>query len=146
MAEESALRPHDVMRLVQRDDRRVLADDSIWLCLTCETCSSRCPNECDPARVTDALREIALREEPDRVPRAIGAFHRSFLEQIRLNGRVFELGLIAAYKLRSRRLLDDVLAAPGMLRRGKLAFWPVRVKHIGEVRRIFAHAGRREDA
>src|SRR5665648_812524 len=61
MASESDLRPHNVMRLVMQDRREAaLADESIWLCLTCETCSARCPNACDPARVIDAVREMSI--------------------------------------------------------------------------------------
>ena len=77
----SALRPHNVMRLVMQDRRdEALPDESIWLCLTCETCSARCPNDCDPARVIDARaraqprgrrrrRAAPHRRLPPRLPR-----------------------------------------------------------------------------
>ncbi len=41
------------------------------------------------------------------------------------------------YKLRSGALLQDVAAAPGMLRRGKLPLRPPRIEGVDEVRRIF---------
>ena len=138
MASETALRPHDVMRLVVQDRREeLLASESIWLCLTCETCVARCPNECDPARTIDALREIASAQDPGSAPKAVSAFHRSFLDQVRLTGRLFELGLMAEYKLRSGALFADVTAAPGMVARGKLGFVPHPIKGVREVRRIF---------
>ncbi len=137
MAAEGSLRPHDVMRMAMRNERgRLATDESIWLCLTCETCTTRCPNECDPARVIDALRELAM-ESGDRGPRAIGAFHKSFLGQVRSHGRMFEMGLIAAYKLRSGKLFADVLASPGMLSRGKLSMTPHKIAGVDDVRRIF---------
>jgi len=139
MAGEMTLRPHDVMRLVANDDReRLFADESIWLCLACETCTVRCPNTCDSARVIDALREIAVRCDPARAPKAIRAFHRAFLEEIRAGGRVFDLGLVVRFKLGGGPLFQDVLAAPGMLRRGKLGFRRRRIKGVEEIRRIFA--------
>jgi heterodisulfide reductase subunit C len=138
MASETALRPHDVMRLVGQDRREeLLASESIWLCLTCEICVARCPNECDPARTIDALREMAAAGAPGSAPKAVSAFHRSFLDQVRLTGRLFELGLMAEYKLRSGALLADVTAAPGMVARGKLGFVPRPIKGVKEVRRIF---------
>jgi len=141
MAEETTLRPHDVLRLVNLDRReRLFADPSIWLCLTCETCSTRCPNEVEPARVIDAVRELALRADV-QPPRPVRAFHASFLKQIRRSGRVFEFGLIAGYKLRSGQLFADVTAAPGMLKRGKLALTPRRIAGVEDVRRIFAACG-----
>jgi heterodisulfide reductase subunit C len=138
MAGEMSLKPHDLMRLTQNDERaRLFGDESIWLCLTCETCTARCPNECDSARVIDALRELALRHDPERAPREIRAFHQAFLDQIRAHGRVFELGLILQYKMTGGPLFQDALAAPGMLARGKLALSPRRIKGIAEIRRIF---------
>ena len=138
MTEETALRPHDVMRLVNLDQReRLLTSESIWLCLTCETCTERCPNGCDPARTMDALREMALEASPGSAPRAVLAFHRSFLDQIRLTGRSFELGLVAEYKLRTGALLQDVATVPGLVARGKLGFVPHPIEGVKEVRRIF---------
>ena len=146
MAAEMQLRPHEMIRLLQLDLReRLLAAESLWLCLTCETCTTRCPNEFDPARVIDALREIAMRERPESVPRRIGAFHRSFLDQVRSHGRVFEFGLIASFKLRTGALFDDVTAAPEMLKRGKLTFRPNNIQGIDEVRRIFAECATKQE-
>ena len=138
MAGETRLRPHDVMRLVNQGARdRLLADESIWLCLTCETCTERCPNGCDPARTMDALREMALETSPGAPPRAVLAFHRAFLDQVRWTGRSFELGLVADHKLRTGALLQDVATAPGLVARGKLGFVPHPIDGVKEVRRIF---------
>ena len=148
MAAETALRPHDVMRMVNLDRRaELLAADSIWLCLTCETCAARCPNECDPARTIDALREMTIAGSV-AAPRAIAAFHTSFLDQVRLTGRMFELGLMLEYKLRTGALLQDVTAAPGTVARGKLGFRPSSIKGVRQVRAIFkaCAAAAEEDA
>ena len=142
MASESDLRPHNVMRLVIQDRRdKALADQSIWLCLTCETCSARCPNACDPARVIDALREMSLDAGVADLPRTIGAFHKAFLEQIRSNGRLHEMGMVMEYKLRSGELMKDVANAPGMLSRGKLSLRADRIDGVDEIKRIFEKCG-----
>ena len=139
MGAEMALPPHDIMRLTLADDRaRLFGDDSLWLCLTCETCSARCPKDVDPARVIDALRELAAAEGAGHAPRNIRAFHEAFLEQIRATGRLSEVGLIMQYKLRSGALFQDVAVAPAMLRRGKLPLRPQHVAGVDEVKRIMA--------
>jgi heterodisulfide reductase subunit C len=141
MAVETTLRPHDVMRLAATQQReRLLAAESLWLCLTCEACTVHCPNGCDPARVIDALRE----EAATSAPRAIGAFHRSFLDQVRMFGRSFELGLVMAYKLRSGKLMQDVTGAPGLFGRGKLKLVPHSITGVADVRRIFAACEKEE--
>lgn len=138
MASEMDLKTHEIIRLVQLDaEERLLSSESIWMCLTCETCTTRCPNEFDPAALIDALREITLRENPDSVPRRISAFHSAFLDQIWTHGRVFEFGLVASYKMRSGVLFADVDSVPGMVTRGKLAFAPKRIKGLRDLRRIF---------
>ena len=130
------------MRLVVQDRRdAALAEESIWLCLTCETCSARCPNACDPARVIDAVREMSIAAGVADMPRNIAAFHRAFLEQIRSNGRLHEMGMVMEYKLRSGDLMKDVTNAPGMLSRGKLSFRAERIQGVVEIKRIFEKCG-----
>jgi heterodisulfide reductase subunit C2 len=138
MASEMDLKTHKIIRMLQLDQReRLLASESIWMCLACETCTTRCPNRFDPAVIIDALREIILKEHREFVPRRIAAFHSAFLDQIRSHGRVFEFGLVASYKLRSGALFADVVAVPGMMARGKLALTPKRIRGWRELRRIF---------
>jgi heterodisulfide reductase subunit C2 len=139
MTAETRIRPHDVMRLVSLDRRdRLAADDSVWQCLACETCSARCPKGCEPASVLEAVREYLAREMPGGVPARVAAFHRAFLGQVRQHGRMFELGMVLEYKLRSGALLQDAASTPGLIARGKLRPLPHRIKGREEVARIFA--------
>lgn len=58
--------PAQMVRLAElglKDD--LLESPSIWFCLQCETCGARCPNEISIARLTQALREIAMEEKGD---------------------------------------------------------------------------------
>ncbi len=147
MGREMPLPPHDIMRAVINNRRdRVFGDESIWLCLTCETCSARCPNDCDPARVIDALRELAVSEGVSPSPRNVRAFHQAFLDQIKFSGRLFEVGLVLDYKLRSGDLFKDVANAPAMLVRGKLPVKPARIAGHGDVRRIIEACERERTA
>jgi heterodisulfide reductase subunit C len=137
---EMAVRPHMIMHLVQRDQRaEALASDGIWLCLSCETCSARCPKQADPARVIDTLREMAAETNPGLAPRAIGAFHRAFLDQVRTNGRMSEVGLAMQFNLRSGRLLQDATSMPALVSRGKLKVVTPNMQDVDDVRRIFAN-------
>ena len=57
-------RPAEMVRLVQlglKDE--LLSSPSIWYCLHCETCGARCPNEISIARLTQALRQMAMEEK-----------------------------------------------------------------------------------
>jgi len=131
------LPPHDIMRYVMTNKtQRIFGDESIWLCLTCETCSARCPNGVDPARIIDGLRELSVADGFEATPRSIRAFHQAFLDQVRLSGRLYEVGFVMEYKMRSGNLFSDITNAPSMLKRGKLPIMPSRIDGQKDVARI----------
>jgi len=59
------IKPREMIRRILEDDREVLDSKTPWICATCFTCSARCPNEIDIARVMEALRAILLRAGVD---------------------------------------------------------------------------------
>ncbi len=126
-----------IMRLVQlgRKDL-VLQSRSIWLCATCQACTTRCPNNLDVARIMEVLRIMSRRE--GRVSeRDIELFYDEFLRSVKTFGRVFETGLLPAYSLKAGKPLTDLDLAPQVLMKGKLAFLPPRMKNRKEVAAIF---------
>jgi heterodisulfide reductase subunit C2 len=145
VADKMDLRPSVIMRMLQSGDAKeedeILRSLSIWLCLSCETCYSRCPMELDIPKIMDYLRQKSLAEgKVHREARNIVAFHKSFLNRIESNGRLHEMGLIVDYKLRSVRsgnLFQDVLLAPGMFSRGKLHILPEQIKDKKGLSRLF---------
>lgn len=139
LAYEMDYSPRQILRLLQLGFvNEALSSRAIWLCLTCETCTARCPRDIDLAKIMNSLREIAIAQKIKPAEKDILTFHRSFLELVKRGGRLFELGLVGLYKLRSRRLFQDVFLAPAMLRRGKLKFIPRKIKGQDKVARIFA--------
>ena len=53
------LLPHQIIRSVLFGRKeKVLSSSTIWICASCETCTTRCPNEIDIAKVMDVLRQI----------------------------------------------------------------------------------------
>jgi hypothetical protein len=51
---------------------------------------------------------------------AVPAFNDIFLDAVRRRGRIHEMGLMVRFKLRTRRLFEDIGKAPMMLLKGKL--------------------------
>jgi heterodisulfide reductase subunit C len=85
--------------------------------------------EVDLPAIMDTLRGESLRQNlVHRRARDIVAFHASFLDVIGRFGRLWEVGLVAEYKLRTRHFWQDVLLVPAMLKRGKLSLWPHHVR------------------
>ena len=119
-------------------DLKVLQSEGIWLCLACETCSTRCPQEVEVAKVMDFLRTEAVRRGVAH-PKSkdILAFHKAFMDSVETTGRLYEVGLVADYKARSGHLFKDVMLAPKMLLRGKLPLLPHLIKGRDAMKRIF---------
>lgn len=131
--------PRQVMRAIQlglKDE--ILESSTIWLCLSCQTCSVRCPREIDIAQVMEALRLLSLAEGKNPAEREVALFYRVFLLQMRLFGRTYELGLGGLYNLLSRHLLSNVRRLPTLLAKGKLHILPPRAEGMAEIRRIAA--------
>ena len=142
VAEHMDLRPSVIMRMLQSGDEKemdeILRSKSIWFCLTCETCYSRCPMELDIPKVMDYLRQRSLAEgKVHRDARDIVTFHQSFLNTIERNGRLHEMGLVLDYKLHSGNLFQDITVAPEMFSKGKLSILPERINDRKGLSRLF---------
>ncbi len=146
MGHHMDLLPHQLIRLVQLGQgARAIRADAIWQCVSCQTCTSRCPQTVDCAAVMDALRQMAV-ENGVAAPaqKRTWTFQQAFLQNVRRNGRLSELELIGVFKTRSFAddwsvpgLWKDSLLAPQLLRRGKLHLMSEKVRDRGVVRRIF---------
>lgn len=142
--------PHQVLRMTQLGIKeRVLDSTTIWLCASCETCATRCPNEINIVQVMDILRSIALREGRTGQTK-LPLFHTTFLDGVRSNGKIHELMLILRYTVTSgnlfkfKKLFWDMILGIKMFTKGRLAILPDKIERIEEVRRIFQLA-RQED-
>jgi len=138
--------PNQVLRLVQLGRiEKALRCEAIWKCVSCMTCSARCPKSVECAGVMDALRQLAWEQGTvSEARRRTVLFQQAFLDNIRRNGRLRELELVGVFKSRAffrdgnvRLLLKDALLAPKLARRGKLHLAGGRVKDRALVGRIF---------
>ena len=139
--------PNRLMRMLQLGDAdSALRSEAIWQCVSCETCTTRCPKSVDCAAVIDALRAEAFRRgAADEKQAPILLFQKAFLDNIRRNGRLNEIELIAQFKLsafavtRSPRLLfKDASLGPKLQARKKLHLTGEKVRDRDVVGRIFA--------
>jgi heterodisulfide reductase subunit C len=135
------IKPHELIRLVQLGERdEVLASRMIWECTSCQTCWTRCPQEVELPAVVDALRRLSRSAGKASSDTAVPVFNDLFLTAVRQMGRVHELALMAAFKLRTRSFFQDAGKLPAMLRKGKFALRPVFVRGRPERARAFRRA------
>ena len=130
--------PNQILRMIQLGARsEVLRSTTVWLCASCETCATRCPNEIDIPRVMDTLRQMALQEGISGKETTIPAFHRTFLKSVCRWGREYELGMILEHKLGVRDFFGDIGMGIKMLIKGKLSLLPHRIRGSADIKTIF---------
>jgi heterodisulfide reductase subunit C len=117
-------------------ETEVLSSNSIWLCAGCETCTARCPQGLEPAALMSAARILAAEKGiPPKVPE-VAVFYQSFIENMMAFGRISDLMLVVALKLKNEDLFSDLPLAVKFFERGKLN--PLKLPSGGrEFRRIF---------
>jgi heterodisulfide reductase subunit C len=105
-------------------DQLVLNSRTMWLCSACETCTTRCPQDVDIAKVMDAAKIIAIRRGIEPAVGSVRSFHKAALASIRHFGRIWEAGLIMSLKMRTGAYTKDMELGRQMLRKGKLKLFP----------------------
>ncbi len=139
------LLPHQVMRHLQLDSDEPLSALQPWLCVGCQTCAVRCPQELDLSRVMDALRAEA--EQAGTVPaaaRRARLFNRIFVQQVLASGRLSEVKLGAEYNLRARAFFQNLESLPALLTRGKIRLDGKTLRGPGLARRRQALPGKEQ--
>ena len=146
VAYEMDLTPTELIHAVQLGLKDfVFNSKTMWLCASCQTCTTRCPQNVDIARILAAVKIVMQREkEQAKVPTVL-EFNKRFLGNIKLFGRMYELGMVALLRLSTWSLTQDLLMGLRMLKKGKFNLFP-RFKGSWAVRRIFRRTAEREKA
>jgi heterodisulfide reductase subunit C len=130
--------PNQVLRHIQYDHRdKVLSSKTIWICASCYTCSVRCPNNIDIAKIMDTLRGLAIRYDVKPGEKDIPLFHSLFLNTIKSRGRMHELSLLLQLKLKTREFFKDAGLGLKMYRKGKIKLFPSKFGGGKEIKEIF---------
>jgi heterodisulfide reductase subunit C2 len=138
IAARADIKPHEIVRLVQLGRRdEVLASLVIWQCTSCHTCATRCPQKVDICAMNDGLRRMSRSANTVHEKTAVHTFDQIFLRAVRKRGRMYELGLMASFKLRTLRFFQDVGKFPMMLYKNKLRLLPPTAHGRRELDEIF---------
>jgi heterodisulfide reductase subunit C len=133
------MKPHEFMRALQLGlAEEIYWSGTIWICLSCETCNTRCPQGINILRVIDGLREMSRRVEHYNPQTAVPAMHRIFMGLVERFGKVYELGLALLINLVMLTPFKDIDMASPMLLKGKLKPFPHRSHGVKELRKVMA--------
>jgi heterodisulfide reductase subunit B len=124
--------PNQIMRALQLGQEDIaLEAQTPWLCAACQTCTTRCPQELDIARIMDFLtREAIERGISPPIPE-VNTFNEAFMREIRLWNRSYEPGLMAEMMIRNHDIkstMNDLGMYMKFFQKGKIGFFPSPAK------------------
>jgi len=122
--------PNQIMRAVQLGQEDIaLHAQTPWLCASCQTCSTRCPQGLDITAIMEFLTREALQRGIRPPAPVVNAFNQAFMREVRLWGRMYEPGLMAEMKLRNPdTMFEDIDLYIRMLKKMKVGFFPSLAK------------------
>lgn len=149
--------PHQIIHMIRMGlKEEVLKSASIWICASCETCTTRCPNDIDVAKIIDTMRITARKSRVKLGEKRAAIFHSSVLSSIKTSGRLYELGMIGMFMMRtsgdlvsnikSGALMEDIKVGMKLFRHGKLKLIPKVIKRRRDMKKYFKTLKRGEGA
>jgi heterodisulfide reductase subunit C len=134
--------PRTIFALINAGEReRVLSANTMWVCVSCYFCTTRCPQEVPITDVMYTLKRMSIAQRLYHDTDA-PALAKAFTDFVDKYGRSFEMGLATSYHLLNRPLQAMKMGPMGfaMFKRGRMALTPSRIKNIGQLQAIIRKA------
>jgi heterodisulfide reductase subunit C len=134
--------PRHVFALIHAGLRdQVLSMNTMWKCVSCYLCTSRCPQRIPITDVMYSLKRMSAAEgrvSDEEAP----ALARTFTELVDRYGRSFELGLASRFYLSPKpaSMLHMGPLGLSMFKRGRMSLKPSRIREIEQLRAIIEEA------
>ena len=122
--------------------QELLSSNSMWFCVSCYSCTVRCPRDIKPADIMHALEILAIRSGLSTKRSRTPVMYQCFVDSAKGNGRVYELGMMIKLFLKTNPF-SALKMAPiglGLLLHRRLPLKPSRIKGMGELRTILDKA------
>ena len=145
MADLMDLKTAQVMHSIRLNREDVVLNcRAIWMCVGCETCSARCPQQVEPADAMNAARILALRKGIKPSVEEIGLYYKIFVGSMWLNGKIHDLTVVGLTSLLSGRIIQDIPLAIQFLLHGRVKLPPIPLTGSSGFRKIRKKALDRE--
>ena len=128
LADAFEYKPNQIIRLVMLDKiDKILDSNSIYLCLSCDICSSRCPQEVHISTIMNFIRNESWKIGEFK-NKNISRFYNLFLRILGKFGRSYEPGLIMGLNVLSGKFFNDSDIALKILGKRKIKMLPEIIK------------------
>jgi heterodisulfide reductase subunit C len=136
--------PRTLIAMINAGDREtVLAANTMWACVSCYFCTSRCPQEIPITDIIYSLKRMSIAERRYKNTDA-PALARTFTRFVERYGRSYEAGLATGYHLLKRRKPLELMKMGPMgmqiFARGRMAILPTKIRQTEQLQAIIRKA------
>jgi len=134
--------PRGIFALINANEReKVLTSNTMWCCVSCYFCTTRCPQKIPITDIMYALKRLSIAEGMARQTDA-PALAKTFTDMVERFGRSFELGLASRYYLFNKPLAMLKMGPLGlsMFTRGRMALLPTKIRQVDQLQAIIRKA------
>lgn len=145
VAYEMDLTPTQLMHAIQLGLKDlVYKSKTMWLCASCLTCSTRCPQGVNIAEVMDSVKILMQRDKKKpRLPNVLKA-HKRFVGNLKLFGRLHEMSMAVMLILTTMDFKNMGMGLK-MFTKGKFKIFP-KFKGSWTVRKMLKRVRKQEKA
>lgn len=140
--------PRKIIALIRAGRRYdVLTSNTMWICASCYLCTVRCPKDVKITELMHALDRLSARHGLS-YGRATPAMYRAFIDSIKSNGRVHELGMMMKFyllalstgKINPLATIKMLPLALKLLLNGRISIKPTKIKGSEQLKTIMERA------
>ena len=140
--------PRTIFAMINANQREaVLTSNTMWCCVSCYLCTTRCPQNIPITDIMYALKRMAI---ADRLAKDTDApaLAKTFTDLLEKYGRSFELGLASRYYLLNRPIAMVKMGPMGlsMFTKGRMSLLPSKIKKLDQLQAIIKKARELGDA
>ena len=126
----------------------VLTSNTMWVCASCYLCTVRCPKEVKITELMHALERLSTYYGLTTKRTTTATMYRAFIDSIKSNGRVHELGMMMKYylttvltgKTNPFSLVKMLPLALNLMLHRRMTIKPTRIKGAEQIKTIVERA------
>jgi heterodisulfide reductase subunit C len=134
--------PRTLFALINADKRQeVLSANTMWFCVSCYLCTTRCPQNIPITDIMYALKRLAIRDGLATGSDA-PALAKTFTDLVERYGRSYEFGIATLYLALHKPLSALKMGGMGfsMFTKGRLAILPTKIRQVDQLQAIVKKA------
>ena len=134
--------PRTIFALINADKRQeVLTANTMWYCVSCYLCTSRCPQDIPITDIMYALKRLAIRDGLAKDTPA-PALAKTFTDLVERYGRSYEFGIATLYLAWNKPMSMLKMGPMGlsMFTKGRLNILPTKIRKVDQLQAIVQKA------